>query len=297
MIACATFGSVAACDGFLQRQAVATSVGIVATSRDAVAQEPDVLLARQAAESGLKTLEGLYVADPYNRDVKLFLAEGFCQYASGFLQEDWESAHLSGERARAQAARKRARLHAARCIEYALGLLPASLRQSFYRDAGALSEAARMAGAAEVDGLFWLSLGLATMIGMYPDDGPLMAYLPAVTAALERVVELAPGHADGLAQMTLGIVLAAQSAAVGGEPERGMRHFERARQVSEGKALIVDVMMARTYAVSTRKRALFRATLERVLDTPTHISAERRLANEIAHRKAARYLAHEDRFF
>ena len=60
---------------------------------------------------------------------------------------------------------------------------------------------------------------------------------------------------------------------------------------------MIDTMMARTYAVTTRDQALFRALLERVVRTPGNMDPTRRLANELARQKARRYLAHESRFF
>ena len=56
-------------------------------------------------------------------------------------------------------------------------------------------------------------------------------------------------------------------------------------------ALIVDVMFARGTAVARKDRALFTSTLEKVLATDPTQWPERRLANELARKKARRYLA------
>ena len=85
------------------------------------------------------------------------------------------------------------------------------------------------AGRRDLRGMFWVALGLGTMIGMDPLDPSLNVYLPAVQAMLERVIAVDEAHQDGLALMTLGIILSAQSASVGGNPERGKELFERAR--------------------------------------------------------------------
>ena len=55
--------------------------------------------------------------------------------------------------------------------------------------------------------------------------------------------------------------------------------------------------MARRYAVMVQDRELFRSTLVEVLQTPASIWPEQRLANEIAHRRARRYLKHEKEWF
>ena len=50
------------------------------------------------------------------------------------------------------------------------------------------------------------------------------------------------------------------------------------------------VMYARYYATITLNRELFEQTLKDVLATPASVWPEERLANELAHRRAARYL-------
>lgn len=285
------------CAGWVERRAVRTTVDLIGRTRAAMAQESDIELARNAIPGSIKTLEGFYLVDPGNRALLALLAESYCQYAAGFLQDDWEAAILAGQRAEAHALRARARALAARCVGYAVLLLDDDWQQTIYRDPDALVDLAARSDGDAVEGMFWAALGLGTMIGMNPTDHTLGPYLPAVVAMLERVIALAPDFAQGLPHMTLAIILGARSAAVGGDPARAAALFERARAITGGKALMVDVMMARSYAVSTRDQALFRSLLERVVRTPASAWPAQRLANELAHRKARRYLAHEQRFF
>lgn len=308
------------CSGWVERQAVRGSVRLMERTRTVMQRESDIELARAAAPGGLKTLEGFLEADPGNRALQGLLAEAYCQYANGFLGDDWEQAVMDERYAEADAARARARTMLVRCVRYGLMLLGPRWQQAMVpalagiaapgdldgMDAGERAgrpdpEAALplVAGSGRdaVPGMFWVALGLATMIGMDPGDGRLVSHLPLVEALLARVIALDDDALDGLPHMTLGIVLSAQSAAVGGDPARGKRHFARARAVTGGKSLLVPVMMARTYAVATRDEALFRGTLLEVLRTPPGIWPAGRLANELAHRKARRYLEHADRFF
>jgi len=55
--------------------------------------------------------------------------------------------------------------------------------------------------------------------------------------------------------------------------------------------------MARYYAVVTQDRALFESTLKEVLNTPANVYPEYRLANELAKRRAKRYLEHVEDYF
>lgn len=289
--------TVCSCSGFIEQRAVQSTVSMIGRTRAAMAQEGDPVLVREATPSGIKTLEGFYLIDPHNRDLLALLAESYCQYAAGFLQDDWEAAIMVGQAAQADVIRARARIHLSRCISYAVRLLDRAWLDTIYRDPDGLIALAERARRRDVPGMFWVALGLGTMIGMDPMDPSLSVYLPAVQTLLERVIALDEGHGDGLALMTLAIILSAQSAAVGGNPERGKELFERARAVTDGKSLMIDTMMARTYAVTTRDQALYRALLDRVVRTPANLWPAQRLGNEIARQKAARYLAQEARFF
>ncbi|HWN71165.1 MAG TPA: TRAP transporter TatT component family protein [Haliangium sp.] len=287
----------AGCSAWLERRAVQSTVGLIGRTRAAMAQESDIEMVREATPGGIKTLEGFYLVDPGNRALVALLAESYCQFAAGFLQDDWEAALFAGDAAQAEAVRARARVHLARCVSYGVRLLGRDWQATIYAQPDGLVALAQAAKRRHVAGMFWVALGLGTMIGMDPMDPGVNTYLPAVLAMLERVIALDEAHQNGLALMTLAIILSSQSAAVGGDPDRGKALFERARALAGGKALMLDVMMARTHAVTTRDRAAFHALLGRVLQTPASIWPEQRLANELAQRKARRYLAHEARFF
>ena len=64
-----------------------------------------------------------------------------------------------------------------------------------------------------------------------------------------------------------------------------------------GKYLMPRVMFARFYGVITQDRPLFEKTLKDVIAAPHDLWPEQRLPNELAKRRAARYLAHADDYF
>src|SRR6266511_227152 len=51
-------------------------------------QESDLQLAREAAPGQLKTVEGFLLASPDNGTFIALLAQGYCEYAFGFLEGD-----------------------------------------------------------------------------------------------------------------------------------------------------------------------------------------------------------------
>src|SRR5512138_3561622 len=56
-------------------------------------QESDLQLAREAAPGQLKTVEGFLLASPDNDIMIALLAQGYCEYAFGFLEGDLQQAH------------------------------------------------------------------------------------------------------------------------------------------------------------------------------------------------------------
>ena len=96
--------------------------------------------------------------------------------------------------------------------------------------------------------------------------------------------------------MTLGIIYCSQGKAIGGDPDLGKKYFEEAIDATEGKYLMPRVMFARFYAVIVQDRPLFEKTLKEVIAAPRTSGPTQRLPNELAKRRAARYLAHAEDF-
>jgi len=125
----------------------------------------------------------------------------------------------------------------------------------------------------------------------------LVAYLPKAKALFERVVALDERFHQAGAHMALGMLNTAQGAAVGGNPTLGKQHFERAIQLTEGRFLMPRVLYAMAYGTIQQNRKFFHDALVAVLRTSPAVWPEQRLANELAHRRARRYLAQEKELF
>ena len=81
----------AGCQGAIQHAAAGTTAQILAKAQPALQMESDYELASKAIPGALKTIEGFYVADeqPVLREI---LTEGYCQYATAFVEDEWEIA-------------------------------------------------------------------------------------------------------------------------------------------------------------------------------------------------------------
>src|SRR5262249_31846317 len=129
------------------------------------------------------------------------------------------------------------------------------------------------------------------------DDIELVAYLAKAKVVFERVVALDPNFYNGGAHMVLGMLYSGQSKDVGGDPERGKAEFEKAIKITDGKFLLPKVLMAMSYGTITHNQEFFHKPLVQVLEPSPAVFPDQRLANEIAHGWARRFLAHEKELF
>lgn len=276
------------CSGFIDRKAAQSTYKILEKSFEAARRQRDLGIAREAMPGGLVQLEAFALAYPDFRGFRVLHAESICQYAIGFVFDDWEDATLGGRTAEAAAIAERLDGLLAMCTEANVALLPAPWREAHARGDDALVALLPKATRAEVPALLWIASAGAVRLALNPLAG--LAKLPAITAVLRRCVEVAPGYHDADGEILLG-TLAAARAAFPGSRDDGSAWFERARQRAGEGTLLVEVMFARGTAVARRDPALFDATLARVLAADVTRWPDRRLANELARRKARRFQA------
>jgi hypothetical protein len=259
--------------------------------------ESDPVFAREAAPGQLKTVEGFHLASPGNRIMIRILAQGYCEYAFGFLQDDVETLEMNGNPDAAAPIAKRATGLYLRCMNYGIKLLGKDWDEALRGDLASFEKKVKKAGKGKVEGMFFVALGLASAINLNRDNIDLVAYLPKARMMFERIVELDPKFYNGGAHMALGMLNTAQGDAIGGNVELGKKHFEKAIEITGGKFLMVKVLFAQNYGVVTGNQKFFHDTLVEVLNTSPAIWPEQRLANELAHIRARRYLSHEKEWF
>lgn len=268
-----------------------TPPGMFITASKSLDQESDIHLAREAAPGLIKTVDGMLLVSPKNQDLLNLTAQAYCSYTFGFLEDDLET--LREDDPRYEPLRKRATGLYKRCEDYGLKFLHEendAFPDAINHDVATLQAAVKKVDKDAVPGLFWTGLALASQININRDDLSLVAELPKVEIIMTRVVELDEKFYNGGAHLALGLLYASQGKAMGGDPEKGKQHLQKAIELTGGKFLMNQVMFARIYAVTTQQKDLYKKTLEDVLATPADVNPDQRLANEIAHRKAERYL-------
>ena len=259
--------------------------------------ESDVQFAREAAPGQLKTVEGFLMASPENRKMLAILAQGYCEYAFGFLQDDVEALVLAGKTDEATPLVARTTAFYQRCTAYGLRLLGSDWDKAFHSSPAAFEKHVKSAEKSDVPGMFWTALGTASAIDLNRDNIEMIADLPKAQLLFERVLALDEAYYNGGAHLAMGMIQTSMSPALGGNPEAGKKHFERVVELTFGKFLMPKVLLAASYGTITQNQEFFHATLTQVLDTPPSVWPEQRLANELAHIRAKRYLAHEKELF
>jgi tetratricopeptide (TPR) repeat protein len=267
----------------------------------AFAMEGDLRLAREAAPAQLVTLTGFLFSAPKNRFLLETCAQGYAEYAFGFLEDDLEALPDDEKHAdEREHLTRRATVLYDKALDFALRLLANDdkhFEAAFKKDASSTEEEAKKLDKDSVAGLMFAGMSLASSINLNRNDVARVVDLPKAIVMIKRAYQIDPKFYNGGAAMLLGVIYASQGKAMGGNPEAAKKYFDEAIATTGGKYLLTKVMMARFYGVVTQDRPFFEATLKQVLDTPSEVFPEQRLANELAKRRAKRYLEHVEDYF
>jgi tetratricopeptide (TPR) repeat protein len=280
---------------------VGMTAPVAKISAEAFNREADVELARAASPGQLKTAEGFLAADPENEILLEVVARGYLEYAFGFVEDEWESLPDDAKNGpKREELAKRATILYDRALDYSLQLLAKHdkrFRAAFEKDVASTEAEVAKLDKDAAPALLLAGMALGSGINLNRHDMGRVVELPKAIALVKGAYKLNPKLLNGAAPMTLGLVYAAQGKAMGGDPDAAKKYFEEAIAVSGGKYLMARVMMARFYGVVTQDREFFEKTLKEVLATPPTVYPEQRLANELAHRRARRYLDRAEDFF
>ena len=148
----------------------------------------------------------------------------------------------------------------------------------------------------EVSTLYDYASTWATYIQNHSQDWNAVAELPRVKSIMEQVVKLDEEYDFGNSHLYLGVLATLLPPSLGGKPEIGREHFERAIDISEGKNLIAKVTFAEQYA-----RLVFDQELhDELLNDVINSDAEQEgltLSNTIAQQRAKDLLASSSDYF
>jgi TRAP transporter T-component len=141
----------------------------------------------------------------------------------------------------------------------------------------------------DVPDLFTLGSAWAAWVQTHRDDWNAVAEISRVEAIMKRVVELDEFYQDGGAHLYLGVLATFLPPALGGKPDEGQKHFERALEISNDKNLMVKVLYAQYYARLMFDQQLHDRLLNEVLEAKTDVPGYT-LNNTLAKKQARELL-------
>jgi hypothetical protein len=232
--------------------------------------------------SYLLLIDSLIDGDPQSESLLLAGSRLYGAYAAAFIREPERAKRLA----------RKARDYA----ERALCAHGATLCNLLDRPFEQFAPAVAALGAGETALLYASGSAWATWIQANSGDWNAIASLPKVKTVMTRVVELDESYDHGRAHLYLGVLATLLPPAMGGKPEDGRVHFERAVTLAAGRDLMARVEYARRYARVTYNRPLHDRLLNEVLDAEV-AEPGLTLSNVLAKRQARDLLKSADDYF
>ena len=248
----------------------------------AILNNDDLATVREGVPAFLIVLDALLTSNPDNPDLLTAAARLNASYATGFVADQARQSRLT-DKAMALS------YHAA-CSD--IDWLCNAREMPFQELESQLIRLQQK----DVPAIYAYASSWAGWIQSHSDDWAAIAELARVKALMERVVELDAGYDDGAAVMYLGVFETLLPPAMGGRPEVGRGHFERAIEISDGRYLMAKVLFAEKYARLVFDRQLHDTLLTEVLIADPYGEALT-LINLVAQDQAAALLKSADEYF
>jgi hypothetical protein len=244
--------------------------------------QDDVETVRDGAPAYLIMVDGFVAGDPENSTLLLTAAELYGAYASAFVDDPARRRRLT-DRALGYGRR-------------ALCIANSSVCEKVEDPYEELAPRVAATGASDLPALYGFAAAWAGWVEAHSDDWVAVAEIPKIEALMQRVVTLDETYQQGAAHLYLGVLATLRPAALGGEPEAGRRHFERAIALSEGRNLMGKVLYARSYARLVFDRPLHDRLLREVLAADPRAPGLT-LSNTLAQEQARLLLDDADDYF
>ncbi len=285
------------CGDVAIRFAASSTSDVFARASPALDQHWDYDLAADALPGSILQLEGIMRVVPDEEQTVLGAARAYVAYAFGFVEDEAEALEAEGRTEEAAFQRRRAVALYRRGRDLALHRL--RLEESDFDEARAepvqdyrawLEDEFDDAEDAEV--LFWAAYAWGSWVNAASPSAPHPDRAYAI-ATMRHSVALDPSYYGASGSIFLAFVA---TKAPGSTPERARAAWDLALDRSGRTNLLAQVTMARLHAVDTHDRALFVELLQEVLEAED-VAPSMRLSNQIAKRRAGRYLRQVDALF
>jgi hypothetical protein len=275
LLLCALSAMVTGCAGMLTQT-------LPKNLSQAILDQDDPEIVRAAAPAYLLLLDGLIKNDPENQGLLTSAADLYGAYATVFVDDPERARHLTSK------ALGYAR--SAVCIDHprlcTKKVLPYDAFMTVLKDTDK----------ADVPQLYSFGAAWANWVQTHSDNWQALADVAKIDAIMKRVAHLKKGYQHGRAYLYLGIFDTRLPPAMGGKPEEGRAHFEKAIALSKGRDLIDKVEFARRYARLVYDKKLHDSLLKEVL-AANPVEEGLTLSNILAQQQARQLLATSNEYF
>jgi uncharacterized protein YceK len=248
----------------------------------AILNQNDLETVRQGAPAYLLMLDSFIEGDAENTEMLLSGSKLYSSYTSAFIEDD--------ERAKRLANKSLAYAKTALCLEIS------SLCEVLAAKQVEFELALTKTDISDLPVLYGFANAWAGWIQVNADDWNALTDLPKLTALLQHCLKLDETFDDGGSHIFLGVLSTQLPPSLGGKPEIGRTHFERANKISGGKNLMINVLMAEHYARMVFNQELHDKLLQSVLADPADVPGFT-LINTIAKQRAGELLKDSVDFF
>lgn len=268
----------------MKRLTVNTMVPVLQDVDKSIFSETNYELVKSGLPGNLLMMQGMLRATPNNFHLLVLNAEGFCGYATGFVEDD------DPEYATALYLKGR---------DYGLKALKNHRKFRKALEKGKpLWEAIKLIDDEDyLHALLWTGLCWGQQILLNITDPMVAVEATDVKAIMEQVMLIDDSYLYGMGHVFFGSYYASMPSIFIGGPERIEAEFKKAFEISEGKFLLANVFYARYYATLMVDEVLFEQELKKVLEAPSDAIPEVALMNEIAKAKARRLLRDKKKYF
>ncbi len=258
---------------------------------DAIETMGDLEVAREAAYAGLVQFEGMHHLAPDNADGLFLLLRGWAGATFAFTEDTMMRAEdaLGTDDPIYLYHRRRALNGYERAIFYGTQLLEQShpgFAAARRNDETMRAWTSQFTDAEDVPALFWTGYAWLRRTFVARDEPAYVSDLFLGVALMERALALDETYLAGTIHIVLGAYHARTALA---EMPESKKHFDRALQLSHGRALMPKLQLAVTYHCMRAEKEPYLALLNEVVSAGD-IAPELRLQNAIARREAARFL-------
>ncbi len=262
-----------------------------------IQKEGDLQVVETTLEKNLKTLERL--AKLGNKSLVVKTSRAFSSYG-GFLEDRMEEAEIAGDTETADEMRNNAIEHYARSEMYAFKALAKSdktFKNARAANPDTFAKAVQKVKKKDVEPLFWAAYSVGRGISLQKHDPMQVIDLERVEQMMKRVLELDEAFYFGSAHLFYAVYYGDRSPAIGGDPEKAKSHIDRVDEINNGRFLMSKFYLAKYYAYPKQDVALFKKTLQEVLDAPPDIHPGENAATSLAKARSERLLSQADTLF